>query len=130
MGVFVCLTLGMVAVAMRQHIELESDDYYARELVYEHQLRAFRQARDSGWLPAWTSAPGCLQLDFTGPVQGEVRWIRPSQQAQDFAQSFQADSVGYLQLCDARMVSGIWKVEVRWVQQGKACYSEQTLRMP
>ena len=130
MGIFMLLILGMVTIAMRQNIELESEDYYARELVYEEQLQKFRNAEKQGWLPIWTLQPGCLSLKFITPVTATVKWIRPSALAQDFISTVKTDSAGKLEICDSRLVSGMWRAELNWSQAGKNCYQQQNLNIP
>lgn len=130
MGIFMLLILGMVTIAMWQNIELESEDYYARELVYEEQLEKFRNAKEQGWLPVWTVQPRCLSLQFISPVTASVKWIRPSALSQDFSSTFQTDSTGKLEICDARLVSGMWRAELNWSQAGKSCYQQQILNIP
>ena len=129
---FVCGMLFMVTVAMKQTNEMFDEEYYVKELTYQELIDAEENLnRLSDTIQISQSATA---LDIILPafrdnrnVEGEITFLRPSDQSRDFIQSISDESLSGISIPKSSFVNGEYKVRFKWKSEGVNFYKEKTL---
>ncbi|MEO5819201.1 MAG: FixH family protein [Vicinamibacteraceae bacterium] len=135
-GLFASSTLGFVAFAMTQPVELVSVDYYRRSLVEDAKLEATRHADLLGaTLACRLSADGRalvigLPRTQAATATGTVTLYRPSSVAADRTVALALDNVGEQRLALAGLAPGRWILQLDWQAEGRRYHHEQPVRVP
>lgn len=127
---FVALIVVLVVLCVRQtDIHLVSKEYYRDELAYQQRIEALQAAPEGAVQLRQRAGQIELQLAHTlgVPVEGQVTFFRPSDARKDVSWPLELDSEGRQTLPAHRLAKGLWRVQVRWTQQGKPYYQEKTL---
>jgi len=130
--VFVLGMSAMVYIAMRQTNEMIDDDYYVKELQFQHQIDAEKRLQS---LPEQLvvkdtsdglhiTLPASAASEISG---GQLRFIRPSDQKKDFTLAFSDESAKGILVPRASLLNGVYKMSISWKSKGVAYYSEQNL---
>ena len=132
-GAFAAATLGFVAFALRQPVDLVSPDYYARSLQQDEQLAATRRA------DALTPAIVC-ELDAdgrslivrvppaaAGEAVGTLTLYRPSNGRADRSLPLAAPVDGVWRAPLDDLERGRWKVQLEWRARGLHYRHERSL---
>jgi len=133
-GLFAVSTLGFVAFAMSQPVDLVSPDYYERALHEDDRIAALANARalGEGFRVTPDIAARSLRIDLpaaTRPVNGTVTLYRPSDAAEDREQALAPrDGVQVVSLEGLR--SGRWIAKLEWTANGAPYYYEMPFRVP
>jgi hypothetical protein len=120
----------LVAVCVRQDINLVADDYYKQELDYQKQIERLNNAHALAVKPVISVANSSLQIsfkDFNRIKQGELTLFRPSDASADlkFEMKITADTI---QSFDIRMSpKGMYKAQLKWSMDEKEYYFEETI---
>ena len=130
---FAASTIGFVAFAISQPVDLVSADYYARSLDHDARLAATARARALG--PSLTcrrSTDGrAIVIDLPGDlareVSGAVRLYRPSDGRADRTTDLRVDADGRQRIPIDGLTRGRWTLQLEWRAQGLAYYHEQSL---
>lgn len=133
---FASSTLGFVAFAMSQSVELVSDDYYQRSLVEDARIEATRQADALGPALACRPSPDRralviqLPLAHVATAAGTVTLYRPSSVAADRRVPLSLDAVGQQRVPLAGLAAGRWLVVLDWQAGGRRYHHERPLLVP
>src|SRR5262245_55544469 len=92
-------TLGFAVYAMRQHVDLVSDDYYARALQQDRHREAIEAAGELGGRVSidYLEAPRAIRITLPlepSPSSGSIRLYRPSDAAGDRDVALHLDAGG------------------------------------
>ena len=130
-GVFVVLTLTMVALAFTRDVHLVSEDYYEREI--EHQKHIERVARTNA-LPEelrWTFASEAEGYVFRFPatspevkIAGRIHFYRPDDATLDRIVGIALDEEGRQRVAASLIAPGRWRVRIEWQSAGLDYYDE------
>ena len=129
-GLFVAGILLMVTMAFRQRVDLENRDYYARELVFQHQIDKMHRSRalNNPLKVMLENRFIVIRFPFTGSaLSGKVELFRPSNAENDHLFYVNADVDGNMKIPAAAMAPGAYRVKVDWEFQGITYYDEQVL---
>lgn len=128
-GAFVVFMLFMVYMCTRQHYDLVTPDYYAKELKYQEVINA------SGNANALAEAVKVVQTAEVVEVvlpkmdvaleEGKVVFYRPDNASLDFTEVVSTE--GRLVVGKSRFRSGMYKAKSSWKAGGKTYYNEQSL---
>jgi hypothetical protein len=132
---FVLLILFMVVMAMRQKIELVTPDYYAKELKFQQEIDAKNNA---GLLSVniqvelqQKTVLISLPDEFIGKeINGEALMFRPSDSSLDIAFPLVLNAEGKMLLQSDRFKTGLYKLTVKWADDGKNYQTEHTIVLP
>jgi hypothetical protein len=131
---FASCTLTFAWFAVRQPVDLVSDDYYAQAM--DHDARQAAALR--GQLVA-------LDLDLaadrreltltwirpeTRPAAGTTTFYRASNPAWDRRVPLAVDQAGRQRISLAGMAAGHWRVRLQWTAEGRDHYTERVIVMP
>lgn len=127
-------TLTFAWFAVRQPVDLVSDDYYARAIDHDaHQAAALR-----GRLVALdldlAEDPRQLTLTWvwpeTRPAAGIATFYRASNPAWDRRIPLSVDEAGRQRISLAGVAAGHWRLRLQWTAAGRDYYTERVIVMP
>jgi hypothetical protein len=111
---FVALILTLVFTCVGEKVELESKDYYARELRYQEQLDASKLVE--------VFFPQAL---LSSGVTGSINFLRPSDSSKDKLFALKPDASGRQVFgSDGCFIKGAYKMQISFTSKGKAFYKE------
>ena len=128
---FMALILTLVFTCMGNKSELESKDYYARELKFQDQLDATNNANALQKPIDYVIRERSVQLIFPQEIlsadfSGEVNFIRPSDSSKDKKITLKPGAEG-MQMIDPGFAKGVYKMQVVVKSKGKSYFKEATL---
>lgn len=131
-GIFAASTLGFVAFALGQPVELVSADYYAQSLAVDARTDAVRRAGALGTRIRIDRDPDGQALMLTLPAEhagatGTVTLYRPSNAGSDRAMAISLDAAGIQRISIAGLARGRWVLKIDWQVRGDRFYREQAL---
>ncbi len=132
---FVLLIGIMVAMCMNQKIDLVSDDYYARELVFQDKINETNNANALPEKIIHTIQQDGVQLQFPSvfknkTVSGEILFFRPSDASKDFKSAVQLTKEGQQLITINNLSKGMYKMQIKWVAEGVSYFSEEVIVIP
>ncbi len=129
---FVGLIVTLAVTCFGHKVELESKDYYAKELKFQSQIDATNNANSltgsiehtvSGKTVEVTVPKELLTSDF----KGEVNFFRPSDSSKDKKIVFVPDSSGKQVFQDAGFIKGVYKMQLSFTSNNKTYYKEDII---
>lgn len=126
---FVGLILTLVFTCYGQTVELESKDYYAKELKFQDQIDATNNANALS-TPITHEVKGkSVELVFPkdlslAEINGNVNFLRPSDSTKDRNVVIKPDADGKQTISDPGFSKGVYKMQVSFTCAGKSYYHE------
>jgi hypothetical protein len=123
---FALATLGFMAYAMRQKVELVSDQYYREELNYQQRIK---QQQNTNNLPTpmrfhHEKGASSIQLEFPlQKISGSLHLYRPSGSGLDRHIAVQC-SDGRQNIDISGLSPGLWIAKAEWNAEGRQYYNE------
>lgn len=122
-------TIGFVLFASTQKVELVSDDYYKKEVVYQQQIERINRTNALDESINWHISESRKTLDFLFSLQlvkgGTITLYRPSESSQDKKFSINVMDGGGQHISLDGLSKGMWRVKVEWNgTDGKSYYKE------
>ena len=134
-AIFAGGTIGFVAFAMRQQVDLVSADYYSQSLAYDERMAAAARADALGDAFSVTADPGSSSVTIEWPRDmlvegGEITLYRASDASADRQFTVAPDESGRQRIQARGLEHGAWAVRVNWNAGGKAFFVERRLMLP
>lgn len=119
----------LVTISVRQDIPLVSTNYYEQELNYQEQIERIKNTNALAEKPAVGIVEGVLEVRYSAMAQvtsGELELFRPSDASLD--RKYALANTETVQRIDLKgLPGGMYKARMRWVQDGKEYYLENTI---
>ena len=127
---FVVMMLGMVYVASRQTNEMQDENYYAKELVYQTVIDGKNNLDSLPDKISITNTSDAVQLKIPSAAtanitEGTIYFLRPSDEKKDIHEHLAVNGNGEQSIPKAKFVKGLYNVQISWKSNGKIYYSEQ-----
>lgn len=128
---FMALILTLVFTCMNNGSELESRDYYARELKYQAQIDATSNANALEHPLDYVVRERSVQLIFPPEVlstdfSGQAVFMRPSDASKDKIIALRPGPEG-VQMIDPGFARGVYRMRLSFNSHGKSYYKESTI---
>ena len=129
-GAFALLTIGFVVFAMRQRVDLVSDDYYEQSIALDGRRAAEANVRALGTNFSITHDEAARAVIVRWPADvvehptGTVTLYRPSDATADRSIAIAPTAEHTQAVSLAALTSGRWMVKVEWTSGGKNYYAE------
>lgn len=130
-------TVGFVVFAMRQDVQLVSDDYYARSLTHDAHMAAVANAEALGPalrvdLPADGRGDVVIAwpADMAAAMRGTATLYRPSDAAADRSFAVTPTADGTFRIATTGLAAGRWRLKLQWQASGREYYTERELIVP
>jgi hypothetical protein len=113
-------------------VELESKDYYAKELAFQGQLDATNNANALDVSIEHKVKDMSVEISFPKEVQntdfkGSAKLYRPSDSSLDRDFNLKPDAAGKCVLSSEAFVKGVYKLQVTFFSNGKNYYKEDVI---
>ena len=120
----------LVAVCVKQDVNLVSKDYYKDELRYQDQIERINNTNRLVEKPSIVKIDGKLQVNFSDEQKiqkGELKLFCPSNPKMDRNYHISATD-GNTQLFEiASLLPGMYKAKLLWIMAGKEYFLEQII---
>jgi hypothetical protein len=132
---FVTLIIVLVFLSMNQKIELESKDYYAKELAFQSRIDATNNANSHKATIAFAFKENCIQLQIdsqllTSDFKGEAFFYRPSNSELDVKLPLQFNANGLQTIPINTFKKGIYEMELTWSSQSENYFKKIKIHIP
>ena len=126
---FVIVLVSLVVSSIGTGDHLVTEDYYAKELVYEAHIQALRNAQALAEPLQITYEEGSPSILLQYPqaaqaASGKVLLYRPSDARLDREIAVAPDPANRQVIEATDLLPGLWRVQVNWEAGGKAYYAE------
>ncbi|MCX6297123.1 MAG: FixH family protein [Bacteroidetes bacterium] len=132
---FVLLIGTMVTMSVYQKIDVVSDDYYQKELVFQKQIDQTKNADALVEKISHVFTDKTLAIKFPSvfngkKISGEIVFFRPSDALKDFTTEIQLDVNSQQQIQLNKFIKGMYKMQVSWKVDNIAYYTEEVIVIP
>jgi len=133
---FAAGTLGMVALAMEQPVDLVSPDYYADSLKQDQRMAAIAHVTALEAPVRATVDTRAHAITFVMPPRaaggaiGTVMLYRPSNASSDRTAPLALDQTGAARVSTDGLTPGRWVLKIDWQARGTRYYFEQAITIP
>jgi hypothetical protein len=132
---FVALIGFMVILCINQRIDLVSDDYYEKELVFQNKINETNNANNLDEKITHTISDNALEILFPSSLKGvaltgDVLFFRPSDAAKDFKCSLSVDANNIQKIDLTKLTKGMYKMQVSWKANNTSYFAEQVIVIP
>ena len=130
MGVFMSFITVLVVILMSQNVDLESEDYYQREINYEQELSAMRNAeqQEKKIKVALSDEYVVVQVpDSVSFTNVSVYLRRPNNSKDD--QFFKLNNSKNLLIPLSKLRKGNYGIEISYYVGDKPCLQKENLRL-
>jgi hypothetical protein len=131
---FVALIVTLIILSSGVNNELESKDYYAKELAYQDKIDATQNENKLAQTINYeiSGKQFILSLNATElnpSLSGVVFFYRPSEKALDKEYPIQFDSSGQQVIDLSKFKNGVYKVQITWKNNSINYYKEGTINL-
>ena len=117
--VFVVGTVAVVLFTATVDVNLVTDDYYEKELVFQDQIDKMNRTNALPEQPIISLVDKKMYLKFPSSidlnlVEGTINFYRPSNNSLDFSVPLKLDETGEQFVESIRLIDGMWRIYVEW----------------
>jgi nitrogen fixation protein FixH len=128
--VFVGAMLSMVYVASRQTNEMQDDNYYAKELVYQSVIDGKNNLNALPEKLTVENTTDAVQIKLpastaTNITDGTVYFLRPSNEKIDLKEALTVDANGIQKIAKSKFTKGLYSLKISWKSNGTVYFHEQ-----
>ncbi len=132
---FVGLIVVMVVMSMRQKIDLVSEDYYNKELMFQDKINEMKNNNSLSGTITHTITNTDIELQFqpefkTRKVTGEILFFCPADASRDFKTVVSLDENAQQKISLSTLSKGMYKMQISWKDESKAYFAEETIVIP
>ncbi len=129
---FVLFLLIAVLFSFRQELNMVTDNYYEKELVYQQQIDKENRYAKLSEKPTMFFNNKILTFNFPksfdyNKVGGKIHLYRPSDYKKDVVLPLQLDNLNKQEIGLQSIEKGLWRVKLDWYYDNITYYSEYNL---
>jgi hypothetical protein len=126
--IFVGGTLTFVFISFTTKVDLVTDDYYQKTLVYQSKIDSESNAMSLAHPLAWRFVDGDIVITYPeelleSGLAGKITMYRPSDVNLDFVVPVAVELDGTQRISAGAMQKGLWRMEVEWTSGEKNFYT-------
>ena len=130
--VFLLISFAMIFHFMNQKVDLVTDNYYEKTLVYQNQIDEAKRTKEINNEIKLEYLNNQLKFIFPDSTvkqmsRGEIYFYRPSDSGKDFKSIFELNENGELLLDVSGIEKGYWKVHLKWLMNKESYSVERTV---
>ncbi|MCO5249033.1 MAG: FixH family protein [Chitinophagales bacterium] len=131
---FVTMMLGMLYISMQQTNETLDDNYYVREQEYQKLIDAeiaLQKIRTQA-LVDQSQSQVIVQLpknSFQHIQNGQIEFLKPDNQSLDVQFKLEPDENGAYYIDKQNLVKGVYKIRVKWENDGQMYYDDNNFQV-
>lgn len=128
---FVGIILTLVITCFGHKTELESKDYYVKEIKFQDQINATENSERLNNPITYKVMDRAIQIVLPKEVisddlTGTVFFLRPSDASKDKSIPLMTDEEG-VQMIDPGFIKGVYKMQISFTSLGKSYYKEAVI---
>ncbi|NCS88398.1 MAG: hypothetical protein AUK34_14580 [Ignavibacteria bacterium CG2_30_36_16] len=130
--VFMVITIFSVVMMMNEDVELVTDNYYEKTLVYQDEINKLERSAELSEKINLVYSDKVLRIKFPKELTksiklGEIYFYRPSNVSLDFKLPLILDTSGTQSVNVEKIADGLWNVNLKWQINGKDYKFEKKL---
>ena len=131
---FVAMILIMVFMTMNEKVELVSADYYDQEIKFQGKIDAINNTHKLSGPLEFQAKNKIIQIFYPKEligkgIQGEIKLYRPSDASLDYKTTINVNEKGEQQISSGKFKKGLYKMQMKWVQDKQNYYFEEQVFM-
>ena len=132
---FVLFAITMVVISLSQKIDLVSEDYYPKELVFQSQINSTNNANALSEQISHSITNRGIELQFPSlfkgeKVTGEIVFFRPSDASKDYKTPVQLNDQAQQLISLNNLSKGMYKMKIEWKAGDTSYFNEETIVIP
>jgi hypothetical protein len=132
---FVLLIVTMVIMCVNQKIDLVSEDYYQKELLFQSRIDESKNAESLNEKITHAFINESMEIKFPETfkgkqVTGDVVFFRPSDASKDYTTSIQLNDELTQAVSLNHLSKGMYKMQIDWKSNGTNYFNEETIVIP
>jgi hypothetical protein len=133
-GVFVLAMIWLVAMTMRQDVQLVKKEYYQEELRYQQVINARSNAHALGDTVVITKTPAAIRIQLPvqmrgEPIRGKVMLYCAAAELRDKNWVLLTDSNGVQEILSDGLAKGSYTIRLSWEKGDKTYYTEHNIQL-
>lgn len=130
--IFLIISFVMIFYFMNQKVDLVTDNYYEKTLVYQNQINEAERTKEINKNIKLEYLDSQLKLTFPDSVaklmsDGEFYFYRPSDSKKDFKAQLQIDMNGEQLFDVSKIEKGYWKIQMKWLMNSESYSVERAV---
>jgi len=128
LAVFITFILVLGFLMINANTEKAETDYYEKDLRYEREIQALRNAQNLSEKVIFEVTEGKLLIRYPKEIEnyeGKVLLLRPDDSRKDKTEPMRLDSEKKQIIDLSTLQKGLWKVQVSWKMQNKPYQTEK-----
>jgi len=130
--IFLIISFVMIFYFMNQKVDLVTDNYYEKTLVYQNQIDEAERTKEINKNIKLEYLDSQLKLTFPDSVaklmsDGEIYFYRPSDSKKDFKALIQVDKNGEQLFDVSKIEKGYWKIQMKWLMNSESYSVERAV---
>jgi len=131
---FLIISFAMIFHFMNQKVDLVTDNYYEKTLVYQKNIDEAERSKELNKNIKIEYLNNQLKFIFPDSSakeikDGEIYFYRPSDSSKDFKTDFSLNENGEILLDVSNIDKGYWKVQIRWLMNSESYSVERTVML-
>jgi len=132
---FVLLIITMVIMCINQKVDLVSDDYYQKELVFQDRINETKNADALSEKITHVITVKNMELKFPSvfkekKVSGEIVFFRPSDASKDYKTPVKLNDDRQQFIPLDKLSKGMYKMQIDWKANDSSYFNEETVVIP
>ena len=132
---FVGLIVIMVIMSIHQKIDLVSEDYYDKELVFQDKINEMKNAETLEGKITHIITQTDVELQFqqefkSKKITGEILFFRPSDASKDFKTDVALNADAHQKISLKNLSKGMYKMQISYKDAQTPYFTEQTIVIP
>ena len=128
--VFIVGIMTMVFIASQQTNEMQEDNYYAKELVYQKTIDGKNNLNKVATKLTITNSNENVVVKIPTEVavnieDGNIYFLRPSDQSKDLKLVLKVDENSEQKIPTEKLINGLYSIKINWKSNGTPYYFEQ-----
>lgn len=127
--IFVTGIMTMVFISMSQKIDLVTENYYEKDLVYQNEIDKINNTLELEKKPEIIKTSNIAAIIFpenVTPDSGNILLYKPADEKQDKVIRFSELKDNRLDINFAEMTKGFWRIKINWVVKNKEFIIEES----
>lgn len=118
---FIGFIVTLVVIMIRQDVELETEDYYQREIAYQEEITSLQNANNYGVKPELSFNDEHLVVQLANGNFEDVKLVLIRPNDSDADKSFEIRDTKTFIVSKSDLVKGNYSVELHYTVDGKSC---------
>lgn len=121
--------IGLVINSFGKKLDLDTKDYYAKELVFQQQIDKSNRAKALSEPLKWQVSTGKLAITYPSlfkgkAIDGTITLFKPSNNTSDISFPVKADAELKQEIATSSLGKGMYKLRIDWSADGQTYYNE------